>query len=337
MPANTGVQKLNLYSQQLRFHFGTRVQKISIHLGLNCPNRDSSGEGGCSYCSPASFLPPNADHRIPPTAQLEAGIAQFRAKYPDQKYLAYIQGYTGTLAPASRLEDWYRSLLAHPGCSGLVVGTRPDCLPPAVLRLIADLRVDFPDKMIRVELGVESFDDRVLAAANRGCSARQSRLAIRSLASLGIPVDIHLILGLPGALPRENPADEINALPVSMVKFHQFQIVDGSSWARRYRLISNTSDEAWSETEPGAGKISALDRDLLHAARFSVDDYLQSLVPIIAELSPDTSIGRLAADSPRDLVHAHPSWQNTKNFRITELLRQRLASASLYQGIYYDG
>lgn len=314
---------INYYSDRLKEYFGTRVQKISIHLGQSCPNRRPDGSGGCNYCNPLSFLPPSADRDLNPSAQFHSGVARFAGKYPDQVYLAYIQGYTGTLGRPSRLENWYRALLDDPHCAGLVIGTRPDCLPLGVLELLGRLQVEY-GKMLRIELGVESFDDRLLNLANRRCNADRSRTAIRELHSLNIPVDIHLILGLPGSEDAEDPAAiaaEVSILPVSMVKFHQFQIISGSYWG-----------DVW-EGRADGGQVT---RDSLRAGMLSVDRYADKIIALLRRLAPDVMIGRLAADAPPEMIRAHESWNNMKNYRFTRLIENQMREHSLRQGMDFS-
>jgi radical SAM protein (TIGR01212 family) len=317
MPPSAGTSPINLYSAYLKRQFGSRVQKISIHPGLSCPNRNHGR--GCRYCSPESFLPPNADASVDPLLQFEGGISRFRSKYPDQFYLAYIQGYTGTLAPVKRLAEWYRRLLDHPMCSGLVVGTRPDCLPEEVMGLFADLKARFPGKLLRIELGVESFDRRVLELADRRCTPEQSVAAIETVAAAGIPADVHLILGLPGAAEDEHPETMLNVLPVSMVKFHQFQIVRGSPWA-----------DAAAQASELFGKVTA--EGLRRASVMTVESYADTVIGILTRLSPDIMVGRLAADAPESMVSAHKSWNAMKNYRFTAIVEAEMKRRGLHQG-----
>ena len=67
------------------------------------------------------------------TEQLEEGIRFFSRKYPEMKYLAYFQAYTNTYDELSSLKAKYEEALSYPGVVGLIVGTRPDCMPDALL------------------------------------------------------------------------------------------------------------------------------------------------------------------------------------------------------------
>ena len=82
----------------LQRHFpGQKVQKITLTAGFSCPTRDGSmGKGGCTYCNNKSFSPNYATKLKSITEQIDEGIAFFRRKYPEMKYLAYFQSYTNT-------------------------------------------------------------------------------------------------------------------------------------------------------------------------------------------------------------------------------------------------
>ena len=114
----------------LRDLFKFKVQKISINAGFTCPNRDGSkGWGGCTYCNNQTFSPEYCHTEKSVTEQLEEGVRFFSRKYPDMRYLAYFQAYTNTYDRLDSLILKYEEALAYPGVEGLIVGTRPDCMP----------------------------------------------------------------------------------------------------------------------------------------------------------------------------------------------------------------
>ncbi|MFQ5335198.1 MAG: hypothetical protein ACE5DN_03890, partial [Flavobacteriales bacterium] len=103
-----GGKRWNTYSHYLRERFGGRVQKISVHAGFSCPNRDGSkGRGGCTYCNNDGFVPAYCHPHDNVTTQLEKGVDFFCEKYPTQQYLAYFQSYTNTYAPVPVLKKLY--------------------------------------------------------------------------------------------------------------------------------------------------------------------------------------------------------------------------------------
>ena len=99
--------------QQLYYDFATflsqyfegKVQKISIHAGFTCPNRDGSkGTGGCTYCNNQTFNPDYCKPEFGIRRQLEDGIGFFARKYPTMRYLAYFQAYTNTYGEGDFVE-----------------------------------------------------------------------------------------------------------------------------------------------------------------------------------------------------------------------------------------
>ena len=200
------------FASFLSHYFEGKVQKISIHAGFTCPNRDGSkGTGGCTYCNNQTFNPEYCKPEFGIRRQLEDGISFFARKYPQMRYLAYFQAYTNTYGELEQLKAMYDEALSVDGVVGLVIGTRPDCMPPALLDHIEELsRRTF----VMVEYGIESANDETLRRINRG----------------------HLILGLPGEDHDElmRQAEAIAALPLDMVKLHQLQLIRGTRMAREY-------------------------------------------------------------------------------------------------------
>ena len=124
----------------LRKYFPYKVQKISLNAGFTCPNRDGTkGWGGCTYCNNQTFNPDYCRTEKSITTQLEEGKCFFAHKYPGMKYLAYFQAYTNTYAELEGLKRKYEEALTVDGVVGLVIGTRPDCMPESLLRYLEEL------------------------------------------------------------------------------------------------------------------------------------------------------------------------------------------------------
>ena len=122
------------FGEFLKKHFSVKVQKIAINAGFTCPNRDGlKGTGGCTYCNNQTFNPDYCQPELTVTQQLEKGKQFFARKYPEMKYLAYFQAYTNTYAELPRLTAMYEEALAVPDVVGIIIGTRPDCMPDSLL------------------------------------------------------------------------------------------------------------------------------------------------------------------------------------------------------------
>ncbi len=282
----------------LRERFPFKVQKISIHAGFTCPNRDGSkGSGGCTYCNNQTFSPGycHTDRSI--TEQLAAGISFFSRKYPEMKYLAYFQAYTNTYGEMAGLKQKYEEALAYPGVVGLIIGTRPDCMPNELLDYLTQLS---HQHFVLIEYGVESTLDRTLERINRGHTYAQSEEAIRRTAARGIPTGAHLILGLPGETREEilHHAEVISQLPLTTLKLHQLQLIRHTRMAQEY----------------------AAHPELFRL--FTVDEYIELVADFISRLTPAIYLERFVSQSPKELLIA-PDW-GLKNFEFTAKVHKKL-------------
>lgn len=290
----------------LAARFPYKVQKISLHAGFSCPNRDGTkGRGGCTYCNNQTFSPDYCHTGRSITEQLDEGIAFFARKYPDMKYLAYFQAYTNTYGATPYLAACYEEALAHEGVVGLIIGTRPDCMPPDLLAYLSDLA---RDRYLMVEYGIESTCDETLARVNRGHDYASAVDAVRRTAEAGIPVGAHMILGLPGE-SREtilSHAGRLSALPLTMVKLHQLQLIRGTRLAQEY--------------EQGLADIYP----------YTVTEYVDLAIDFIERLRPDIVVERFVSQSPDALLIA-PRW-GLKNHEFTARLLQRMRERNTWQG-----
>lgn len=287
------------YSQFLSEHFTGKVQKISVNTGNVCPNRDGTlGRGGCIYCNNAAFTPGYAAPLMGVTEQLDRGISFFRRKYPDMRYLAYFQSYTSTYADTATLMAQFREAAAHPGVAGVVIGTRPDCMSDGLLDKLSELNTRLP---VILEYGAETSHDATLRLINRCHTWAQTVDAVGRTAKAGLPVGLHLILGLPGETERMmlQTIDAVNALPVCTMKFHQLQVVRGTALAR------------------------ALEEGRLCVQSFTLDEYISLCIKVLQHLRPDIAIDRFTSQTPPELLIS-PRW-GIKNYQFTQRLLQRLA------------
>ena len=140
----------------LKNTYGQKFKKISIDAGFTCPNRDGTlGSRGCIFCSAGG----SGDFALPYGSVVAA-----------EPYIAYFQAYTCTYAPVASLDIIYRSALEDPLVIGISIATRPDCLPPEVLSLLADLKIKYPEKFIWIELGLQTIHERTAEYIRRGYS-----------------------------------------------------------------------------------------------------------------------------------------------------------------------
>ena len=294
------------FSTFLRQYFEGKVQKISVHAGFTCPNRDGvKGVGGCTYCNNQTFNPEYCDPKLSVTQQLEDGIRFFSRKYPAMRYLAYFQAYTNTYGELEHLKKMYEEALAVDGVVGLVIGTRPDCMPDALLDYLQELN---RRTFLMVEYGIESANDETLRRINRGHDFATAIEAVRRTHERGILTGGHLILGLPGEERDEllRQASLIASLPLDMLKLHQLQLIKGTRMAREY------------EEHP----------EMFHL--YEADEYIELVIDYIERIPQHVVIERFISQSPRTLLIA-PDW-GVKNYEFVDRLRRRMAERNTWQG-----
>ena len=274
--------------------------KLVVDAGFSCPH------GRCSFCDNAAFHPAYSSASKSITQQLDEGIAFHAARgRVHGPYLAYFQSFSNTFAPLERLREAYGEALAHPAVSGIVIGTRPDCVDAEKLDYIASLG------SARMEYGIESCRDETLARVHRGHSFACAERAVRETAARGIPVCGHFILGLPGET-RDTLLEDvsrIDALPLDSVKFHQLQILKGT---------------------PVAAEFAARPEDFV---RWTPSEYVDLLVDLLERLRPDIAVGRLAASVPPRFL-AVPGW-GIRASEFHRLLARRLVDRDTWQGRLY--
>ena len=304
-------RRFNSYAGYFRRKFGCRVQKLSVDAGFTCPNRDGRlSTGGCTFCNNGAFTPSYCTPSKSIRQQIDEGIEFHRNRYRTaQRYLVYFQSFSNTYAPLERLRALYGEALSHPDVAGIVIGTRPDCVDGRKLDFLAELA---RERYVAVEYGIESTFDATLRAVNRGHDFACAERAVRMTAERGLAVGAHFILGLPGETDAMLLAQtaQINALPLTTVKFHQLQVFRGTAMAAEY------------------------DADPTRFRFWSLDEYLDLFVEILRRLRPDLVVERFASEAP-PRYHYGRNWGLIRNEQLLALLEKRLAEHDAYQGEFF--
>ena len=304
-------RRFNAYVEHIRSKFGERIQKVTINAGFTCPNRDgTTGRGGCTYCNNNAFNPSYCTPEKSVEQQIEEGIEFHRLRYRrSSKYMAYFQAYTNTYEPLHQLKIKYEAALSHPDVVGIIIGTRPDCINTELLAYLAGLQ---EKSYVQVEYGIESCYNETLEKINRGHSFEKSKWAIEETAKAGIPVGGHLIFGLPGESRQKMMAQAqiLSSLPLSILKFHQLQIVKDTAMAVDYAK------------NPGNYKL------------FEQNEYIDFIIQFIENLSPAIMIERIASEAP-PRFNKGISW-GKRVFEILTLFEKELEARNTWQGKYYE-
>ena len=274
-------KRYHTWNWHLRHNFGDKVAKIPLDVGFSCPNRAPDGTGGCIYCSPRGSGD-CAGARFDSIAQQFSQIKnRTKLKWPKvDKFIAYFQAYTNTMAPIDQLEQLYRHAISQEGVVGLAISTRPDCLPIPVLDLLEALN---HQTWLWVELGLQSSHDKTLRLINRGHDYQCFLDGLTKLRQRNINVCAHIILGLPGetdAMMLET-AHRLAALPVQGIKIHLLHVVKNTRLAKM-----------WEQ-----GKVPLPD----------METYAHRVASILEVLPPEMVVQRVTGDAPREILLA-PLW-----------------------------
>lgn len=271
-------QRVNMFGADLQRRYGKKIHKLTLHGGFDCPNRDGTlGRGGCTFCNVASFSDEYKQYQSIAEQLIQQAERADRAK----RYLAYFQAYTSTYAEVSLLREIYQQALAQADIVGICIGTRPDCVPEAVLELLSEYQQQGYE--VWLELGLQSASDRTLKKINRGHDFACYQTAVKAARRRGIQVCTHLIVGLPDETMETNLStlEQVIDCGVDGLKLHPLHIVDGSIMAKAWR----------------AGRLPEL----------RLDNYIHTAGELIRHTPVDVIYHRVSATAKRPVLLA-PIW-----------------------------
>ncbi|MEJ2201108.1 MAG: TIGR01212 family radical SAM protein [Desulfuromonadaceae bacterium] len=302
-------KRYRVFSEYLKKKYAGRVHKISIDAGFSCPNRGGNrSRPGCLFCDPGGSGAVGIERDFSVREQIERGREVMLRKYKAKAFIAYFQPFSNTFAPVSQLRHYYDQALATSDVVGLAVGTRPDCLPPEVLDLLAEYhrRTDF-----WLEIGLQSSHDATLALLRRGHDYATFLRAYAGAKERGLQVCVHVILGLPGETREQMlaTANEMARLQVDGIKIHLLHVLAGTPLGELYR----------------AGKVSVLEQEA----------YVALVVDFLERLHPETFIQRLTGDGPRAQLLA-PPWSLNK-WEVLNAIDAELVRRNSRQGTAFAG
>ncbi len=292
------------FHQAMRERFGTKVYKLALDGGMTCPNRDGTlGDRGCIFCDmrgAGSFAAPVCESVVHQLTQAKARVA---AKQKSGRYIAYFQSFTNTYAPISHLETLFRQATAPEEIVALSVATRPDCLGPEVVSLLAELNREKP---VWVELGLQTIHPKSARYIRRGYDLPVYDQAVRQLKKVGIEVITHVILGLPGECAEDMVATAryVGRSGADGIKLQLLHVLKGTDLASDYQ----------------AGKVPTL----------SLEEYVLILEDCLSVLPPEMVIHRLTGDgAKRDLLA--PLWSSNKK-QVLNAIQRTFAQDAVQQG-----
>lgn len=293
---------------------------------MTCPNRDGTIDSrGCIFCSAGgsgdfastAMLYSDSLHRNIPDipAQLEQARARVSAKIKVKDfagYIAYFQAYTNTYADVQYLEQLFLQVIMQEDILGLSIGTRPDCLEPEKIALLSRLNRIKP---VFVELGLQTMHEDSARFIRRGYPLTVFEDTVARLRAAGLPVVVHVILGLPG----ENKDDMLatcrylGRLKVDGIKLQLLHILKGTDLAELYKRDFSENNNNFSI--------------------MSLDEYASLVVSIIEQLPPDMVIHRITGDGPKQILLA-PMWSGDKK-KVLNTIMKEFVMQNTWQGKKY--
>ena len=281
-------------------------------MAQSCPNREGlRGMQVCAFCDEWGSAAYEDTAAQSLATQIRINGERVRRRHKAEKLLVYFQAYTHTFAKITQLERWFTEALAQPGVAGIVVGTRPDCLSPRVLRMLSDLA---RETFVSVELGVQTFDDEQLEFLARGHDGAASLRALEALAAHPeIESCAHLMFGLPGESgdQLQETARTLSGLGVHGVKLHNLHVLKNTPLERLHR----------------EGRFLPI----------GLEDYAGRVRTFLEHLSPQVAVHRLCAVASRWEDVVAPEWVKEK-MRPTQFILDELERWDTWQGKHYrDG
>ena len=298
---------VNTFNHAMHVRFGKKMYRLSLDCGFTCPNRDGSkGVGGCAFCSSAG-----AGNFAGKGESLEIRLQKAQARIEKKTgascgYIAYFQSHTNTYAPLPVLKNLWEEAAALDKIEAISIATRPDCLPPAILDLLAQINRRKP---VWVELGLQTANDRTAEALNRCYPTTLYDKAVRELHERGIEVITHLILCLPGENFSDMEASVRHAVSLGSegLKLHLLQV------------LKNTELERWycsGQYRPP-----------------EMEAYLDLLCRLLPLIPRETVIHRMTGDGDKKELVA-PLWCADKK-KVLNALQRTLRQRDIVQGSEY--
>ncbi len=302
--------RIRFFRDYAREVFGCRVKKIPVALPFTCPNIDGTkGRGGCIYCyrgSRPAHLSPSKNLG----EQIEEGIKRTKERYGKKiKFFVYFQSYTNTYGDILYLKELYDKVLEYEEVVGLDVGTRPDCVPDEVLKLLSS----YIDRGLEVwiEFGLQSANFETLKRINRAHGISDIVDATLRAKSFNLKVCIHTIVGLPGESEEDflETAKLVSSLRAEGIKIHPIYVMKNTKLANLYL----------------EGSFRPLD----------LESYAYYASRMLELLPADVVVHRLTAEAEKEKLLAPDYCVYSRKLEVIEAIEKELESRNSFQGALY--
>lgn len=291
----------------LKERFGEKIYKLALNGGMSCPNRDGKiSFGGCIFCSGGGSGEFASSSMLSIPEQIQDAKQRLSGKRPVQHYIAYFQAYTNTYGSVEYLRKIFTEAMEDPEVVILSIATRPDCLEPEILDLLAELNQIKP---IWIELGLQTMHDTTARFIRRGYPLSVFENALRELQKRKIETIVHVILGLPGETQEMvlETIDYLSSLPIQGIKLQLLHVLSGTDLAVYYE---NQGFSVLTE-----------------------DAYINLLLNCLEHLREDIVVHRITGDGPKELLIA-PLWSSAKR-SVLNHIHHEMKEKNSYQGKQY--
>lgn len=184
----------------------------------------------CVFCNQRKIT--GVDTEVTPDMVREL-ITEFLSTVDTEYSTAEVAFFGGSFTGLdSALQEKFLSTAAefYPKIDGIRLSTRPDYIDDEIIALLKKYGVT------TVELGVQSTDDDVLKANNRGHSFENVRHASELLRSAGIDLGHQMMLGMYASTPEKDmkTVDDIISLSPKCVRIYPVITLEGTHLATLY-------------------------------------------------------------------------------------------------------
>ncbi len=296
---NKHYYSLNDYLQKT---FGEKVYKLSLDLGLTCPNRDGTLDTrGCIFCLAGSSHFASRKGSI--SEKIEKAKELVAKKTKASRFIAYFQSFTNTYAPIEYLKSVFYETILREDIVALSIATRPDCLPDEVIALLRELNAIKP---VWVELGLQTANEKTAEYIRRCYKNSVYADAVKRLKSAGVQVITHIIIGL----PNETKKDALASV--------DFAVAAGTDGIKLQLLHILRGTELYDEYIKGS------------FSELSLDEYMNILFECIERLPERVVVHRITGDAPK-LYLAAPLWSGDKK-RVMNTINREMQARGIKQG-----
>lgn len=284
--------------------YNSKVCKISLNMGLTCPNKDGKvGFGGCIYCSKlgSGDYAGKMDESL--REQFDEVKKTMQKKWPNAKYIAYFQANTNTYAPTKILKKAWEEVLEYDDVVGINISTRPDSIEKDCYDLLEELNEKTD---LTVELGLQTIHERTSKLINRCHSLECFESCVKELNKRGIKVLVHIINGLPYETKEMmiETVKYLNTLNIWGIKIHMLHVLKDTALEKMY------------------------EKEKFHL--LTKEEYVDIVCEQLEVLREDIVINRLTGDPKLDDL-VGPLWL-TKKFCVLNDIDKEMARRDALQG-----